>query len=590
MSPKIRKQALNPDFPVKDTDSNNQAPVFPDQDDGTPGDQSDRATRYVREDADRAGRPRCYQQRWDHSLHLRRPGCGHGRRVAHGTPAARTDILTYKLGGPDAGSFTIDTTEEDDGVVGQIRVKAGADLDHETKDTYTVTVTATDPSLASDTIIVTINVLDVDEAPEIMKRGLAVSGDRSISYPERGTRNVATYTAAGADSAGATWSLSGDDAGDFRISSGGVLTFRATPDFENPRDQGGDNVYNVMVKATSSGTITATRNVTVTVTNVEEDGTVTLSSDQNEIKVGVTITAEVTDLDVVTQNTVTWQWARASSATASGTPISGATAATYTPVEADVDSYLRATASYTDGHGPNKSEDAVTGDVVEAVITVVVQDGSVNLSPSQLVVGDMVTATLSDPDSNETSLAWQWARSRSANGPWNDIAGATSQGSVSATYTTVDDDANNYLRATVTYTDSDGPDNTAIGVTANAVQAPTPIGTDGVVTLPQTQPIMGVALTASLNDPDNVVPSQVSWQWARSSDGSTGWTNIAGATSGWACRRPTRPLGADVGSYLRATASYIRRARPQPERERGNGQSGRCGYATTPIHKSDFGQ
>ena len=183
-----------------------------------------------------------------------------------------------------------------------------------------------------------------------------------------------------------------------------MLTFRATPDFENPRDQGGDNVYNVMVKA-SSGTITATRNVTVTVTNVEEDGTVTLSSDQNEIKVGVTITAEVTDLDVVTQNTVTWQWARASSATASGTPISGAAAATYTPVEADVDSYLRATASYTDGHGPNKSEDAVTGDVVEAVITVVVQDGSVNLSPSQLVVGDMVTATSQRPGQQRDEIS-----------------------------------------------------------------------------------------------------------------------------------------------------------------------------------------
>ena len=40
-----------PGFTVKDADSNNQAPVFPDQDDGTPGDQSDRATRYVREDA-----------------------------------------------------------------------------------------------------------------------------------------------------------------------------------------------------------------------------------------------------------------------------------------------------------------------------------------------------------------------------------------------------------------------------------------------------------------------------------------------------------------------------------------------------------
>ena len=36
-------------FVVIGTVANNQAPVFPDQDDGTPGDQSDRTTRYVHE-------------------------------------------------------------------------------------------------------------------------------------------------------------------------------------------------------------------------------------------------------------------------------------------------------------------------------------------------------------------------------------------------------------------------------------------------------------------------------------------------------------------------------------------------------------
>ena len=163
---------------------------------------------------------------------------------------------------------------------------AGTKLDYETKDTYTVTVTATDPSLATDTITVTIKVVDVDEMPVVSKSGLGIIGDSSIDYAENRTSDVATYMAAGQAAPGARWSLEGADSGDFSISSGGVLTFRSTPNFENPTDQGGNNVYNVMVKATS-GAIDATLAVTVTVGNLEEDGSVTLSSDQDEVKVDV---------------------------------------------------------------------------------------------------------------------------------------------------------------------------------------------------------------------------------------------------------------------------------------------------------------
>ena len=161
------------------------------------------------------------------------------------------------------------------------------------------------------------------------------------------------------------------------------------------------------------------------------------------------------------------------------------------------------------------------------------------------MVGDVVTATLSDPDSNETGLEWQWARSPNGSTGWIDISGATS-----ADYTTVDDDAGNYLQATVTYTDSDGPDNTASGVTANAVQASPTTGNTGVVTLPQTQPIMGDVLTASLTDSDGGVTG-VRWQWARSESASGSWTNISGATA--AAYTPDED---DVGNYLQATASY----------------------------------
>ena len=60
---------------------------------------------------------------------------------------------------------------------------------------------------------------------------------------------------------------------------------------------------------------------------------------------------------------------------------------------------------------------------------------------------------------------------------------------------------------------------------------------------------MGEYLTAALVA-DN--PTGMTWQWARSQDGESGWEDIQAATS-----TKYIPTGDDVGRYLRATVSYI---------------------------------
>ena len=67
------------------------------------------------------------------------------------------DSLTYTISGADGSSFDID------GSTGHLKTKDT--LDHETQSSYTVTVTARDPSGDTDTITVTITVTDVDEKP-----------------------------------------------------------------------------------------------------------------------------------------------------------------------------------------------------------------------------------------------------------------------------------------------------------------------------------------------------------------------------------------------------------------------------------------
>ena len=179
------------------------------------------------------------------------------------------DDLAYTLGGPDASSFEVSSV---DATEGQITVRAGTKLDFETKATYMLTVTATDSVGVTASIDVTIKVTDENEGPEIMLGGLAISGVARVDdYAENGTDAVATYVASGPDASMATWSLEGDDAGDFEISNSGELTFVSAPDYENPADADMDNTYMVMVSATD-GTYTATPlDVVVTVTDVVDE-------------------------------------------------------------------------------------------------------------------------------------------------------------------------------------------------------------------------------------------------------------------------------------------------------------------------------
>ena len=65
----------------------------------------------------------------------------------------------------------------------------------------------------------------------------------------------------------------GADSERFTINNGGVLSFVSVPNYESPVDVGGNNVYNLVVEATSGtgGRVnTATQTITVTVTDVDE--------------------------------------------------------------------------------------------------------------------------------------------------------------------------------------------------------------------------------------------------------------------------------------------------------------------------------
>ena len=311
--------------PVQDARPANAAPRFVDQDLNSPGDQSNRTSRRVPENTE--------------------AGVGIGTEVSAMDDDG--ELLIYTLDGEDAPLFSISRT------TGQLLTKAS--LNFEARNRYSVVVTATDPSGASDSIQVTINVTNVHDPVHI-------TGTSRVSYAENGTEPLASYTAF--DEAGHVirWSLRGDDRDLFTIDDG-VLRFKEPPNYEEPQS-GADitlllsvrNRYLVIVEAAGG-----TRSVTVTVTDVDEAGVASI--DRPQPQVGRLLTAVLEDDDDMVEDE-SWQWARSGNGR-TWTNIEGATEPQRRPTPGDVDMYLRATVTYSDKFGGGKTASAVTLNRVE---------------------------------------------------------------------------------------------------------------------------------------------------------------------------------------------------------------------------------
>ena len=96
---------------------------------------------------------------------------------------------------------------------------------------------------------------------------------------------MGTYTATDQDGDAVTWSVTAvadEDAFENRPDSG-VLTFKSSPNFESPKDDGGNNMYEVTVVATDTADEAGTKKVTVKVTNVDDPARI----DFNVVQPGV---------------------------------------------------------------------------------------------------------------------------------------------------------------------------------------------------------------------------------------------------------------------------------------------------------------
>ena len=120
-----------------------------------------------------------------------------------------------------------------------------------------------------------INGIEIVQLGGGMDRPPTITTAASVTVPEHQTLVLdinATDANGDTEGNGLAYSLTGGvDQGDFSIDpTTGVLSFITAPDFESPRDDDGDNVYDVEITVTDSAAMTDTQLIRVTVSGVNE--------------------------------------------------------------------------------------------------------------------------------------------------------------------------------------------------------------------------------------------------------------------------------------------------------------------------------
>ena len=306
----------------------------------------------------------------------------------------------------------------------------------------------------------------------------------TISYDEKGTGPVTTFTSSDPDTEAARieWAVTGPDAADFEISAAGVLSFKNPPNFEKPTDRGFDGNLDETIDPSpeSAGTesylvgaSTITLDETVLGIDLDGDGnTTTTSVNLNDLlpeaQLGIDINNDG-DLDDTGDDAV--------QSTASQPVDEGAGNNVYLIV-------VRATEVRPSANGLRA---ASTATQVRVLVNDLDEDGEITLDWRQPQVDRPITATLKDDDvaGGETFTpepTWTWYISTvdnprlRVNDDWMAVTTGidTSETVIDATTSRTPQtaDKDRFLRVMASYPDTQGTGNkTAFGMSDFPVRA-----------------------------------------------------------------------------------------------------------------------
>ena len=241
----------------------------------------------------------------------------------------------------------------------------------------TLTLTVTDELGLNDTDMVQIIMAAVNGTPSFP---VAETGERNVDEGSGAGDNVGepveavdeegdslTYVLGGMDAS----SFAIDGAGQIRVASSTTLdyeikvSYAVTVSVSDGKDMHGNTDLSM----------DDAKGVTINVVDVEEDGKVSISPLSPQV--GEVMTARVMDPDNYTppdnlglipaSAVESWVWERSDNSDGPWVTIANTTTASYAPVAADKGKYLRATATYTDRRGPEKTASGVSGEVAPGI-------------------------------------------------------------------------------------------------------------------------------------------------------------------------------------------------------------------------------
>ena len=390
---------------------------------------------------------------------------------------------------------------------------------------------------------------DTDAVPALYKREFTTlerdgnkppsvpSGDIEITIAENTTATLDRYTSTDPEGASLDWEVSGADASAFRIDGQGNLFFSPAPDFDDPSDYGGDNVYAVTVEA-RDGLYTSPLPVTVTVTPVDEPPVITgLTTIDDYDENGTDAVATYTAVDPEGDDDITWSLAgsdRGDFDFTAGVLTFGDVPDYERPADSGGNNHYKVTIQATDSTNKRGElhVDVIVANLDEPLILEgpdTVNDFPEN-SPTSRQVGRY---TASDPEGATTTLSL--------------VSGGADFSLTSNGVLTFKEspDFENQSGYSVSVSAEAGSHTVNKSVTVNIQNVEEP----GVINLSSVQPQEGTSLTVTLEDDDG--SEHITWQWYRTSSRSGTGTAITTATSS-----SYTPNADDVGSYLRAVASY----------------------------------